>query len=326
MSRLALSTNCFTSPPIRILVVLALFAGVIALPAPAHAAPADDMVGLINSERRKAGVPALTVHSDLRIGAERQAKAIADAGSLFHNQNLGSVTTGWKRLGENVAFAGSVAQAHEALMNSKSHRDNILLPAYTHVGVGVVERGGTVWVAEVFMETDAFNPPFSDDDGSVHEDSIRRLAAAGVTSGCGGTRFCPDQSVTRGQMAAFLVRALGLPAASGNPFTDDNGHMFEGAIESLAAAGITTGCGGTRFCPDQAVTRGQMAAFLTRALRLKPSKTDRFTDDDGSMFEGAIESLASAGITQGCGPTSFCPSRAVTRAEMATFLVRSFGY
>ena len=316
------------------LIIMAVALGLILVPSPARASDdTDRMVELINQERRARGRSELTVHPDLTRGAQRQAQAIADAGELFHNQDLGSLTTGWKKLGENVAVAGTVEQAHQALMNSSAHKDNILEAGYSHVGVGVVRQSGSVWVAEVFMEQAAgasqptsFEPPFSDDDDSVHQDSIRRLAQAGITSGCGGTRFCPDASVTRGQMAAFLVRALGLPPGGGDPFTDDNSSMFEDAIESLAKAGITSGCGGTRFCPDGKVTRGQMAAFLVRALNLPPGGGDPFTDDNSSMFEDAIESLARAGITQGCGNGKFCPDAAVTRAEMATFLVRAFRY
>jgi hypothetical protein len=67
-------------------------------------------------------------------------------------------------------------------------------------------------------------------------------------------------------MASFLVRALSLPASVVDAFTDDNGSIHEADIQALAAAGITFGCGGSRFCPTTAVARGQMAAFLYRAL------------------------------------------------------------
>ena len=116
---------------------------------------------------------------------------------------------------------------------------------------------------------------FIDDDGNVFEDSIDKLATAGITKGCnpaeGNTKFCPDAYVTRGQMAAFLVRALDLSDnGGGNLFTDDDGNIFEDSIDKLATAGITLGCnpaeGNTKFCPFEYVTRGQMAAFLQRAL------------------------------------------------------------
>ena len=66
-------------------------------------------------------------------------------------------------------------------------------------------------------------------------------------------------------MAAFLSRALQLPAAQADYFTDDEGSTFEDDINRLRQAGITTGCGDDTYCPDRPVTRGQMAAFLYRA-------------------------------------------------------------
>ena len=100
---------------------------------------------------------------------------------------------------------------------------------------------------------------------------IERFAELGVTTGCGdGTRFCPNDAVNRGQMAAFLVRAFELPDASSAGFDDTGGHFFEGEIDALAAARITLGCRTDRlsYCPNQEVTRGQMATFIARALEL----------------------------------------------------------
>ena len=102
----------------------------------------------------------------------------------------------------------------------------------------------------------------------------KELAAAGITSGCNppvNDRYCPNHHLTRGQMAAMLVRALGLTATDGTDFTDDDNSIFESSIERLAAAGITYGCNppnNTKFCPTSRLTRGQMAAFLVRALDL----------------------------------------------------------
>lgn len=108
-------------------------------------------------------------------------------------------------------------------------------------------------------------------------------------------------------------------------------NVFYDDIAWLHEEGITKGCNpptNELFCPEDLVTRGQMAAFLGRALHLPPStSTNWFNDDDGSVFEGDIDRLASAGITRGCDPPEnnmFCPDDPVTRAEMATFLVRAF--
>ncbi len=170
--------------------------------------------------------------------------------------------------------------------------------------------------------------PFTDTGASVFRANIIWLEQHGITRGCASNRYCPDDLVTRGQMAAFLSRALHLsdPGVS-DTFVDDDGSPFESDIERLAAAGITKGCNddGTLFCPDDPVTRAQMAAFLVRALNLTPATGgDRFRDDDGSIFEDDIETVAAAGITKGCNPdgTLFCPDDPVTRAQMAAFLER----
>jgi hypothetical protein len=115
---------------------------------------------------------------------------------------------------------------------------------------------------------------FHDDDGLPFEDDINSLAAAGITKGCNppsNDRFCPDNTVTRGQTAAFIVRAWSLTdPGAGDWFTDDNRSVFEGDIDRLAHAGITKGCNppsNTRYCPDRLLTRAEMSSFLARALR-----------------------------------------------------------
>jgi hypothetical protein len=118
---------------------------------------------------------------------------------------------------------------------------------------------------------------FTDDDSSVHQPNIEAIASLGITKGCNppvNDRFCPGDPVTRGQMAAFLVRALGLvDDGGGNSFVDVVGSVFEGDVARLAAAGITKGCNppdNDRYCPHDPVTRAQMATFLARALSLDP--------------------------------------------------------
>ena len=166
---------------------------------------------------------------------------------------------------------------------------------------------------------------------SVHMRGISALVKAGVTSGCSVEpfRFCPDQPVTRAQMATFLVRALELAPAELAEFADisaDNVHAA--SIDALAAAGITDGCEVEpfRFCPDQPVTRAQMATFLVRALELAPAELAGFADVGADNVHAAsIDALAAAGITSGCSvePFRFCPDQPVTRAQLATFLTRA---
>jgi len=168
-------------------------------------------------------------------------------------------------------------------------------------------------------------PEFSDIATSTFLDAIHWIYYEGITVGCGGGKYCPTASVTRAQMALFIMRAFDVPASSTDFFDDDNGVTGEGAINALAAAGITTGCAPNRFCPTARVTRAQMALFLDRAIEppLPPTSVDFFDDDDGKTGEAAINRLAAAGITGGCGPRKYCPTASVTRGQMAAFLRRA---
>ena len=146
-----------------------------------------------------------------------------------------------------------------------------------------------------------------------------------------GNRSAPVALVIATMTASLLlvVSVASAVAPIDEPFIDVDGNVHEAAIDAIAVAGISRGCNpplNTRYCPDRTVTRGQMAAFVRRALGLPASTLDHFFDDDGSVFEDDINAIAEAGITRGCNPpsnTRFCPSQTLTRAEMATFLYRA---
>ncbi len=118
--------------------------------------------------------------------------------------------------------------------------------------------------------------PYFTDVPSTHSHFryIQKLRETGITAGCTTTTFCPADTVTRGQMAAFLVRArLGITDADRFPmqptplFTDvPASDPFFAYIQKLKELGITSGCTPDRFCPGEQTTRGQMAVFLTRAF------------------------------------------------------------
>ena len=162
---------------------------------------------------------------------------------------------------------------------------------------------------------------------------IGKIAARGITLGCSTGVFCPDNSVTRGEMAAFIVRALGVPNPPTNvpqQFQDvPPSHPFYGFIAELARRGITNGCTASSFCPSDPVSRDQMAAFLIRTLGNPDAYTNvpaRFGDvPAANPFYGFIDQMALREITKGCSATSYCPSQPVTRAQMAAFLSRAFG-
>jgi len=117
---------------------------------------------------------------------------------------------------------------------------------------------------------------FTDTADSIHTADIAALATAGITKGCNpptNDRYCPTSTVTREQMASFLVRALDLPAGTAD-FTDTADSIHTADIAALATAGITKGCNpptNDRYCPKNPVTREQMASFLARAIPLDTS-------------------------------------------------------
>jgi extracellular elastinolytic metalloproteinase len=113
---------------------------------------------------------------------------------------------------------------------------------------------------------------FTDDDGSVHEENINKLAAAGIVDGKGAGIYDPLGTVTRAQMAKFLVlgyqfRSGILLEGNGDYFADDNGSTHEANINRSAAAGFTAGRG-AGYEPGSDVLRDQMASFLARTLDL----------------------------------------------------------
>ena len=147
----------------------------------------------------------------------------------------------------------------------------------------------------------------------------------GVTRGCSETEYCPQDSITRGQMAAFVRRYLGLTASDPSPtYTDTDGHLFSEDIEAITEAGIGFGCSEFDYCPDAPLTRQEMARFLvgTFDIPLLASQSGVFDDIDANPFSRYIEAIEAVGVTLGCTETSYCPSEVVTREQMASFFVR----
>jgi len=315
-----------------IVLVVLMLSSLFATGIPVASADAVDdeqrFVDLINAERRAAGSGPLVVVPELVEPARAQAQRMIDADRIFHTSDLGSIIDGWKALGENVGRGGNIDSLHQKFMDSPDHRENLLNPAWDGVGVGVIWSGNVPYVVEIFIDPVEdlrvqFTPPFSDDDGSIHERDIVALYELGITRGCDTTRYCPDRSVTRGEMATMLVRAFGLGGSTGDVFVDDDSSIHESAIQTLAANGVTNGCAPERFCPDRGVTRAEMASFLTRILELPPAPSGTFTDTSSSVHASAIDALAQAGITRGCSDDAFCPQSQVTRAQLASFLIRA---
>jgi predicted heme/steroid binding protein len=196
---------------------------------------------------------------------------------------------------------------------------------------------GTTDATQNFILTVSIDPIFADVPNSYWAAPyINAIYYAGITGGCtvSPLNYCPTASVTRAEMAVFLKR--GIHGSSYQPplpasfhFTDIIGHWAQNWIEDLYSEGITGGCGLSPFsyCPNQPVTRDQMAVFLlllkNGASYTPPAATGAvFTDVPADQWAAAwIEELAAEGITAGCGGGKYCPNAPVTRAEMAVLLV-----
>ncbi len=166
---------------------------------------------------------------------------------------------------------------------------------------------------------------------------VTTLVSNGITAGVGGGLYGVDQGTKRQQMAVFLLKAEhGLcytPPPCAGTFPDvPCTNIFAPWIEALAGEGITSGCGGGLFCPDNLVTRRQMAVFLLKTKYgsnyVPPACTGVFDDVacPGAPAVDFIERLAAEQITGGCSamPPLYCPDNSSTRGQMAVFIVKTF--
>ncbi|MBL8063022.1 MAG: S-layer homology domain-containing protein [Anaerolineales bacterium] len=170
---------------------------------------------------------------------------------------------------------------------------------------------------------------------------VESIHKAGITKGCltNPLSYCPGQSVTRAQMAVFILKGIHggnytPPAATGNVFNDvPASHWAAAWIEQLYAEGITVGCSIGSYCPDQTeTTRAQMAVFLLK-VKYGPSYTPPavgastgFNDVPVDYWAAAwIKQLVAESLTGGCGGGNYCPGDPVTRDQMAVFIQRIFG-
>jgi hypothetical protein len=210
------------------------------------------------------------------------------------------------------------------------------------VGDTFTVRGMTVTILERIGETfrvqvqgQAVTERFIDDNGNLHEASIEAIAALGITRGCNPPlvdRFCPATDVTRAEMAAFLIVAIGEQPSTAftGAFPDvPAGQWYTGYVERLKELGITTGNADGTFGPDRPVTRAEMAVFLNRAFELGlPVAGAAFEDVPADQwYAQAVEAIRLAGITTGCSaaPSLYCPVDPVKRDQMATFVARALG-
>ena len=235
-----------------------------------------------------------------------------------------------------AASGGDYAGFDPADVSATNADDDVAVgggsPAAVLPPVGLVDTSSA---CPASMASSAFTDLAGLDQATIQ--AIDCLFGYGVSNGTTQVSFAPSGTVTRWQMALFLTRQLRvhglvLPFAIDQGFADVGGYDQEtqDAIDQLAQLGITRGTGGGTFSPDEAVSRWEMALFLVRFLRVAGvpiptlSATGPFNDltQLGTETVNAIDQLAALGVAAGTSTTTFDPSTAVLRWQMALFLTR----
>jgi hypothetical protein len=182
-------------------------------------------------------------------------------------------------------------------------------------------------------------PTFADLPASTSAEyrSVETIVHHRITGGCAGAQYCPAASITRAQMAVFVLVAkdgIGtLPPACGTPIFGDvpASSPYCRFIEELARRGVVAGCGSGNYCPTAPVSREQMAVFALateEGLGYLPPVcgTPVFGDVPASSpFCRWVEELHRRGVVAGCGGGNYCPADPVTREQMSVFLTQTFG-
>jgi hypothetical protein len=183
-------------------------------------------------------------------------------------------------------------------------------------------------------------------EGQWAENYIAAISNNAIASGCGHALYCPEDYVTRDQMAVFVIKAMVAEGLLEDNFTYDtipyfgdvpSEHWAFRFVQKMSELGITSGCSQTTYCPGDYVTRAQMAVFIVRALTRGsfiygtfPYFSDVTPDHFAFQY---VQRLFADGTTSGCrvddpgtqkNEAMYCHDTAVTRSEMAVFLTRGF--
>ncbi|MBD2848633.1 S-layer homology domain-containing protein, partial [Paenibacillus sp. IB182496] len=180
-----------------------------------------------------------------------------------------------------------------------------------------------------------YDASFADMDGSWAADAVHRLASRLIVNGVDGDTFAPQAAVTRAELTAMVVRALGLPTETdaAAAFGDvDPERWYASIVATAAREGLVQGDADGRFRPDAPISRQETAALLLRALQWVGAAPAAGTDDALRGFADAhriapwartaIADAVSAGLLQGDPAGRLQPQADITRAEAAAMLVR----
>jgi uncharacterized protein YkwD len=264
--------------------LVTLMVPVAAQAAPPHQASEQRFLELMNASRKAHGHPALAASADVATVARDWSKRMAADGRLRHNPNVSrELTVDWRRWGENVGWASNRAGQPLDAVVRRLHRS--------------------------FMESDGHRANIMGDYNQV---------GVGVAVDDEGTMWATMVFV-RGQASDRPAERK--PERSPARLSDIDRSAHRGAITTAWRRDLIRPCEGRRYCPRRAVRRGELASVVSRMRELPRSSTDHF--DDVTTAAAAINALADAGIVVGCETRRFCPERKVTRAQLASMLVRA---
>jgi uncharacterized protein YkwD len=253
--------------------------------APTYRASERQFLALMNASRKAHGRPALAASPAAAEVARDWSERMAADGRLRHNPKVGEqLTVAWQRWGENVGWATNGSGKALRAVTRRLHRSFMQSDGHRHNIMGPYNKVG-VGVA-------------LDDDGTMWATMV--FVDRPVTS--------HSSSRTPGHTARRTALAdIG-----------DSAHRT--AITTAWKRGLIAPCERRRFCPHRVVDRAELAAVVAHLLESPPSVTPHF--DDVGSHAGAINALADDGIVVGCRTRRFCPKTAVTRAQLASMLVR----
>jgi sugar lactone lactonase YvrE len=267
----------------------------------------------------------------------------ATSGTVTVTENVPPGLTLLSMSGVGWTCAGASCTRADALPGGSSYP-----PITVRVAVSAAATSPQINAVSVFgggsaiagaVDSATILPAFTDAASTdFFYDAVNLMRQYGITGGCSVNppMYCPGDPVTRAQMAIFIVRAvLGGDnfTYSATPYFTDvpvNAFGFKW-IQKMKELNITAGCGNNNYCPDDSVTRGQMAIFVIRARLGAPAdasftypSSPYFTDvNAGHPFFKWIQRMKLDQITAGCGDGStYCPDAPVTRGQMAIFIMR----
>lgn len=203
------------------------------------------------------------------------------------------------------------------------------------IGTANPFMGTQLWRTTIAVGTDKPDYTFKDIADSGYRDYIVKAAELGIINGYDDGTFRSAASVTRAQFITMLYRAVGSPEAAGKLDFKDNGDIakaYEKAVVWGVEQGVIQGYNDGNFCPNQKISRAQMATFMYRYLKnvegydFGKAEAAGFSDagEIAAPYVEAVNATVSAGIMNGTTESTFAPNATANRGMAATVILRMY--